>query len=97
MVDDDINVGDLKCLWLYQVNKLMNDYIGKKVMGCILELSEQLNILQDYVNILFVGLIIVFDKYLDDFVMGEVGLICLFGVGYLVGLVIVWWCQVVIG
>ncbi len=86
--DNGIAATDLRRMWLHQANKAMNDFIGKKVLGRVPEAGEQPNILQDYANTSSAGSIIAFSKYSDDFVKGELGIICSFGAGYSVGSVI---------
>ncbi|SLN15118.1 3-oxoacyl-[acyl-carrier-protein] synthase 3 [Roseovarius albus] len=89
MTDEGVSANQLKRLWLHQANKSMNDFIGRKVMGRTPEPHEQPNILQDYANTSSAGSIIAFSKYSDDFLVGDVGLICSFGAGYSVGSVLV--------
>ncbi|WP_417280845.1 beta-ketoacyl-ACP synthase III [Celeribacter sp.] len=79
----------LKRMWLHQANKSMNDYIGKKVLGCTPEPEEQPNILQDYANTSSAGSIIAFAQHHDGMEAGDLGLICSFGAGYSVGSVVV--------
>lgn len=67
----------------------MNLLIFKKVLGCDVSIEEVLVIFNEYVNISFVGFVIVFYKYCQDMVVGVIGVICFFGVGYLAGSVIV--------
>ena len=50
MADAGWVADDLKRMWLHQANKSMNDFIGKKVLGCVPAPEEQPNILQDYAN-----------------------------------------------
>lgn len=67
----------------------MNVLIIKKVFSCDFEEIEVLIIFDEYVNMSLVGFIIVFYKYKEDLDVGDVGIICFFGVGYFVGNVIV--------
>lgn len=87
LVKQDLIVVDMKCLWLYQVNINMNQMIVCKVFDCDFELYEVLVVLDEFVNIVGVGFLVVFYCYNDDFQFGEKGLICFFGVGYFVGLI----------
>jgi beta-ketodecanoyl-[acyl-carrier-protein] synthase len=89
IADEGVAPDQLKRLWLHQANKTMNDFIGKKVLGRVPEPGEQPNILQDYANTSSAGSIIAFDKYSDDLVPGDLGVICSFGAGYSVGSVLV--------
>ncbi|MEY8096024.1 beta-ketoacyl-ACP synthase III [Falsihalocynthiibacter sp. S25ZX9] len=88
LADKNIDVSDLKRMWLHQANKAMNDFIGKKVLGRTPEASEQPNILQDYANTSSAGSIIAFSQNSDDLAVGDKGIICSFGAGYSVGSVI---------
>jgi beta-ketodecanoyl-[acyl-carrier-protein] synthase len=88
MNDSDLKATDLKRLWLHQANKMMNDFIGKKVLGRVPAPEEQPNILQDYANTSSAGSIIAFSKYSDGLEHGDLGLICSFGAGYSVGSVV---------
>jgi len=78
----------LRRLWLHQANKTMNDFIGRKVLGREPAPGEQPNILQEFANTSSAGSIIAFDRFSDDFVPGDKGLICSFGAGYSVGSVL---------
>ena len=58
-------------------------------MGRVPKNDEQPNILQNYANTSNAGSIIAFSQNSSDLVVGDMGLICSFGVGYSVGSVIV--------
>lgn len=88
LVVNEIQVVEVKCFWLYQVNLNMNLLIICKLFGCDVEVYEVLVIFDSYVNISFVGLVIVLYKYQDDLFSGVIGVFSLFGVGYLIGSVI---------
>lgn len=87
--DDGLSSDRLRRMWLHQANKGMNDFVGRKVLGREPIEGEQPNILQDYANTSSAGSIIAFSKNSDDFVPGDIGVICSFGAGYSVGSVIV--------
>ena len=66
----------------------MNLLISKKVLGREASIEEAPVILDQYANTSSAGSIIAFHKYCDDFVAGDVGVICSFGAGYSAGSVI---------
>jgi len=84
-----IQANALKCLWLYQSNKSMNGFIGRKVLGRTPTAEEQSNILQDYADTSSAGSIIVLSHFSGGLKPGDFGLICSLGAGYSVGCVIV--------
>ena len=86
--DENVEINDVKRLWLHQANKSMNDFIGKKVLGRTPEKNEQPNILQDYANTSSAGSIIAFSQYSEDMNKDEIGVLCSFGAGYSAGSVI---------
>ena len=86
--EEEINIKEIKRLWLHQANKGMNDSIGKKVLGRVPEDHEQPNILQDYANTSSAGSIIAFSLYSEDMKKDEIGVLCSFGAGYSAGSVI---------
>ncbi|MFB2531916.1 beta-ketoacyl-ACP synthase III [Paracoccus sp. p3-h83] len=88
LADEGIAPGELRRMWLHQANKTMNDFIGRKVLGREAAPDEQPNILQEFANTSSAGSIIAFDRFSDDLVPGDLGLICSFGAGYSVGSVI---------
>ena len=83
--DENVEINDVKRLWLHQANKSMNDFIGKKVLGRTPEKNEQPNILQDYANTSSAGSIIAFSQYSEDMNKDEIGVLCSFGAGYSAG------------
>jgi beta-ketodecanoyl-[acyl-carrier-protein] synthase len=83
-----IEPADLKRVWLHQAIKALNDFIGRKVLGRTPTPEEQPNILQHYANTSSAGSIIAFAQHSGDLSLGDLGLICLFGVGYSVGSVL---------
>ncbi len=87
--DEGLDPTALKRLWLHQANKGMNDFIGKKVLGREPTVEESPNILKDYANTSSAGSIVAFNKFSDDLVEGDVGVICSFGAGYSAGSVII--------
>lgn len=70
----------------------MVDMIVKCILGCDWILENVLVILQEYGNMLFFFVVINFEQYFEDMVVGENGVMCVFGVGYGVGVVVVRKC-----
>ncbi len=89
LTSHQIQVTQLKRMWLHQANKNMNDLIAKKLLGRDPEEKEQPTVLDVYANTSSAGSIIAFHKYKDDFESGDLGVICSFGAGYSAGSVIV--------
>ena len=87
--DCNIEVSEVKRLWLHQANLSMNQFISKKVLGRDASAEESPVILDTYANTSSAGSIIAFHKYSEDFDAGDIGVICSFGAGYSVGSVIV--------
>ena len=88
----DIPAQSLKRLWLHQANVGMNQLIGKKVLGRPASNEESPIILDEYANTSSAGSIIAFHKHQQDFVSGDLGVICSFGAGYSIGSVVVRKC-----
>ena len=89
LADESIETSLLKRMWLHQANLSMNLLISKKVLGRDATAEEAPVILNEYANTSSAGSVIAFHKYRQDFVPGEVGVICSFGAGYSAGSVIV--------
>ncbi len=84
-----LSTSDIKRMWLHQANLSMNTLIAKKVLGKDVDAVYAPVVLDEYANTSSAGSIIAFHKYADDFVPGDIGLICSFGAGYSAGVVIV--------
>ena len=84
----DINIEEVKRLWLHQANLSMNQLIAKKLLGRDPDEQEMPIILNDYANTSSAGSIIAFHQTKDDFVSNEIGVISSFGAGYSVGSVV---------
>jgi beta-ketodecanoyl-[acyl-carrier-protein] synthase len=78
----------LKRMWLHQANLSMNQLIAKRVLGRTASESEAPTILDEYANTSSAGSVIAFHKHRDDFVTGELGVLCSFGAGYSIGSVV---------
>jgi len=81
----NLDVGDLRRIWLHQANQNMNDLIAKKVFGRDPAPSEPPTILDEYANTSSAGSIIAFHKHNADINSGELGVLCSFGAGYSIG------------
>ena len=81
----NLDVGDLRRIWLHQANQNMNDLIAKKVFGRDPAPSESPTILDEYANTSSAGSIIAFHKHNADISSGELGVLCSFGAGYSIG------------
>lgn len=88
----NLNVNDLKRLWLHQANLSMNELITKRVLGREFSREDAPVILDEYANTSSAGSIIAFHKYRRDLAAGDVGVICSFGAGYSIGSVVVRRC-----
>ena len=85
----NLEISEIKRLWLHQANLSMNLLIAKKLLGRDPDENEMPIILNDYANTSSAGSIIAFHQYKDDFKSDEKGVISSFGAGYSVGSVIV--------
>ena len=81
----NLDVEDLRSIWLHQANQNMNDLIAKKVFGRDPAPSESPTILDEYANTSSAGSIIAFHKHNADINSGELGVLCSFGAGYSIG------------
>jgi beta-ketodecanoyl-[acyl-carrier-protein] synthase len=85
----NIEVKDLKRLFLHQANINMNNFIVKKLLGREPVNNEAPIILDTYANTASAGSIIAFHLYHDDMKAGDKALICSFGAGYSAGCLII--------
>jgi beta-ketodecanoyl-[acyl-carrier-protein] synthase len=84
----EIEISDLKRLWLHQANSRINRLVSKKVFGREATRKESPIILDEYGNTSSAGAIIAFHKYNDDLKIGDIGVLCSFGAGYSIGSVV---------
>jgi beta-ketodecanoyl-[acyl-carrier-protein] synthase len=84
----DVDAADIKRLWLHQANINMNTLICKRVLGREASEAEMPSVLAEYGNTSSASPVIVFHKFSDDMVAGDVGVLCGFGAGYSAGSVI---------
>ncbi len=85
----DIDATRLRRLWLHQANAGMNRLIAQRVLGHEANEDESPTVLDSYANTSSAGSIIAFHSYSQDFLSGEIGLICSFGAGYSAGSIFV--------
>ena len=88
LAENQIDIGQLKRLWLHQANINMNQLIAHKVLGRDAIPAEAPIILDEYANTGSAGSLIAFHFYRDDLQKGDLGIISSFGAGYSVGNVI---------
>jgi beta-ketodecanoyl-[acyl-carrier-protein] synthase len=79
---------DIKRLWLHQANIHMNKSIANNVFGRMTTDNEAPTILEEYGNTGASSVIIAFNKYNEDLVSGNMGVLCSFGAGYTAGSII---------
>ena len=84
----NIEISEIKRLWLHQANLNMNQLIAKRLLGRDPEDHEMPITLNDYANTSSAGSIIAFHLTKDDLVTNDMGVISSFGAGYSVGSVI---------
>ncbi|MFT7287992.1 MAG: beta-ketodecanoyl-[acyl-carrier-protein] synthase [Halieaceae bacterium] len=78
----------LKRLWLHQANLNMNVLIAKRVLGRDARPEEAPVILDHYANTSSAGSMIAFHLHNEDFLSGELGVLCSFGAGYSIGSIV---------
>ncbi|MCK5516664.1 MAG: beta-ketoacyl-ACP synthase III [Desulfobulbaceae bacterium] len=81
----DLNIGQIRRLWLHQANINMNMFVARNLLGRDPEFLDAPVVLNEYANTASAGSIIAFHKYKDDFISGEKGILCSFGAGYSIG------------
>jgi beta-ketodecanoyl-[acyl-carrier-protein] synthase len=89
LVDNGIDVSELRRMWLHQANLSMNQLIAKRVLGREATEDEAPVVLDEYANTSSAGSIIAFHKHKGGLKPGEVGVISGFGAGYSAGSIIV--------
>lgn len=87
--ENDIDINDIRRMWLHQANVNMNMFVAKKLLGREVEPQEAPLVLGEYANTASAGSILAFHKYHDDLKTGDKGIICSFGAGYSIGSLIV--------
>lgn len=80
---------DIRRWWLHQANINMNTLIGKKLLGRDPSADEAPIVLDEYANTASAGSLIAFNKYHQDLVKGDKGVICSFGAGYSIGSLVI--------
>jgi beta-ketodecanoyl-[acyl-carrier-protein] synthase len=79
----------MRRFWLHQANLMMNQFIGRKLLGREPTLDDAPVILNEFANTASAGSIIAFHRHNTDIQTGELGVICSFGAGYSIGSVVV--------
>ena len=74
--------------WLHQANSNMNQFVLNKLLGDEATPDKAPVILDEYANTASTGSLICFDKYHQDFVSGDLGIMTSFGAGYSIGSVL---------
>ena len=87
--ENNLQVKNLKRLWLHQANLSMNKLIAKRLLKREPDNLEMPIVLNEYANTSSAGSIIAFHKFKEDLDKGDLGVICSFGAGYSVGSIIV--------
>jgi beta-ketodecanoyl-[acyl-carrier-protein] synthase len=87
--EQKIHKQNIKRLWLHQANIHMNKSIANLVFDHECRDLEAPLVLSEYGNTGAAGVIICFNKYNSDLKSGDLGIICAFGAGYMVGSLIV--------
>ena len=78
-------VSDVKRWWLHQANINMNTFVASRLLGRKPDIEEVPVVLDRYANTASAGSLIAFHLYHEDFVTGDIGVICSFGAGYSFG------------
>ncbi len=81
----NIDVKQLRRMWLHQANINMNKFVGRELLGREPEFHEAPVVLDEYANTASAGSVIAFHKHNEDLVAGDKGLLCSFGAGYSIG------------
>ncbi len=86
---NDIDIADIRRIWLHQANINMNLFAAQKLLGRKAEPGEAPIILDEFANTASAGAIIVFHRFHEDLLRGDRGIICSFGAGYSIGSLLV--------
>jgi beta-ketodecanoyl-[acyl-carrier-protein] synthase len=86
--DEQIKPDEFKRLWLHQANINMNLFVVKKLLGDDIDPIKAPIVLNEYANTASAGSVIAFHKFKQDFVRGDLGLLCSFGAGYSIGSIV---------
>ncbi len=83
--DCEIDIADVRRMWLHQANINMIRFAVQKLLGPDVEPERTPNVLDEYANTVSAGAIVAFHKFHADLSSGDKGIICSFGAGYSVG------------
>jgi beta-ketodecanoyl-[acyl-carrier-protein] synthase len=87
--DLDIDVSEIRRLWLHQANSNMNLLVATKVLGRTPRNGDAPMVLEKFGNTASAGAILAYHLHKDDFDPGDKGVICSFGAGYSAGSIVV--------
>lgn len=87
--DNGLTADQLKMMWLHQANANMLDLILRTVVGRDADKAIAPSVIDEFANTSSASPIIVFHRYKDQLVSGDLGVICSFGAGYSIGSVLV--------
>ena len=88
LLENKLDVADVKRFWLHQANLNMNLLITRRLLGRDASPDEAPVILDTYANTSSAGSVIAFHKHQDDLPKGALGVLSSFGAGYSIGSVI---------
>lgn len=88
LLENKLDVADVKRFWLHQANLNMNLLITRRLLGRDASPDEAPVILDTYANTSSAGSVIAFHKHQDDLPVGALGVLSSFGAGYSIGSVI---------
>jgi 3-oxoacyl-[acyl-carrier-protein] synthase III len=86
---NNIEVKDIKAMYLHQANENMNRLISKYILGEEATRDFAPIVLDEYANTSSAGSIIAFHKHNQSLKENDLAIICSFGAGYSIGNVIV--------
>jgi len=89
LVTNNIEVKDIKAMYLHQANENMNRLISKYILGEEATRDFAPIVLDEYANTSSAGSIIAFHKHNQSLKENDLAIICSFGAGYSIGNVIV--------
>jgi beta-ketodecanoyl-[acyl-carrier-protein] synthase len=81
----EVDISQIRRMWLHQANIHMNMFVARALLGRDPEFDEAPVVLDEFANTGAAGSLIAFHRYHEDFVTGDIGLLCSFGAGYSIG------------
>ncbi|MGY9025722.1 MAG: beta-ketoacyl-ACP synthase III [Candidatus Pelagibacterales bacterium] len=89
LASSNIEIPDIKAMYLHQANENMNRLISKYVLGHEASKEYAPIVLDEYANTSSAGSIIAFHKHNNNLKKDDLAIICSFGAGYSIGNIIV--------